>query len=341
MVTAEQAKKKLQGVKYPGFSRDIVSFGLVKEIRCEGDLIEIKLTFSTENEEKRNYIKKSICAELGIEKVSFIESEIKENVTKTSRKIANIKNIIAIASGKGGVGKSTVAINLACMLSKLGKKVAVLDADISGPNIPTMSGVSDEVDITENKKMIPHKRHQVDFMSLGFFLEGSTPVIWRGPMIHGAIKQLIDDTEWGTKDLLIVDLPPGTSDAQLTLSQTVMLDGAVIVTTPQDVALLDASRGVAMFQKMDVPIIGIVENMSYFLCPHCKQQSHIFRHGGAKSEAQKLEIPFLGEIPLESAVCESGDSGVPIVISEPESLASHAFEQCASMIIRYINNLGA
>ncbi|MDP3980488.1 MAG: Mrp/NBP35 family ATP-binding protein [Chlamydiota bacterium] len=333
MDSTEQIYELLKTIKYPGFSRDIVSFGLVKDVKHQDQTAEITLAFTTEDAQKKNRIKEDIKNRLKDIKVFFVETQAPQQSTNISpAKIPGISRIIAVASGKGGVGKSTLSVNLACALAGLGNKVAILDADISGPNIPMMCGADEHPDISNDKKIVPLKKHQLTLMSLGFFLEGNSPVIWRGPMIHGAIRQLINDTLWGEQDYLIVDLPPGTGDAQLTLSQLVPVDGAVIITTPQDVALLDASRGVVMFQKMNIPILGIIENMSYFICPHCSKETHIFKQGGGDRESKKLGVPFLGRIPLDGAICEAGDIGIPIVIAQPESNIAKAFFDCAQIL---------
>jgi ATP-binding protein involved in chromosome partitioning len=213
--------------------------------------------------------------------------------------LPGIRFIVAVASGKGGVGKSTTAVNLAMALSQKGLKIGLMDADVYGPSIPRMMGLSGEPFMNENEKMEPLVRDGVKVMSLGFLIDEAEPMIWRGPMVHSAITQLFQNVAWGDIDVLVIDLPPGTGDAQLTLAQTVLLSGAVIVSTPQDIALLDARKALAMFRKTDIPILGIVENMSFFECPHCKARSDIFSHGGARAEAEKLGIPFLGEIPLD------------------------------------------
>ena len=235
-----------------------------------------------------------------------------------------VKYIVAVASGKGGVGKSTTAVNLAAALVQKGLKVGLLDADIYGPSIPRMLAVTGKPQAREDKKLIPHERYGMAVMSMGFLIPEDAPMIWRGPMVHSAITQLFRDVDWGERDILVVDLPPGTGDAQLTMVQSVALAGAVIVSTPQDIALLDARKGLAMFQKTDVPVLGIIENMSYFQCPHCGGRSDIFSHGGARLEAEKLNLPFLGEIPLDIAVRQKSDEGMPLTLADPEGkIAGH------------------
>jgi ATP-binding protein involved in chromosome partitioning len=232
--------------------------------------------------------------------------------------IPGISAVIAVASGKGGVGKSTTALNLALGLRDLGLRVGLLDADIYGPSVPRLTGIREKPQLTDNKKMIPIERFGLAIMSIGFLVEEETAMIWRGPMVMSAITQMLRDVVWGTLDILVVDMPPGTGDAQLTLAQNVPLKGAVIISTPQDLSLIDARRGLAMFRKVNVPVLGIVENMSYFQCPHCGTRSDIFGHGGARLEAERLAVPFLGEIPLHMSIRATSDSGTPVVESEPD-----------------------
>jgi ATP-binding protein involved in chromosome partitioning len=232
--------------------------------------------------------------------------------------IPGISAIIAVASGKGGVGKSTTALNLALGLRDLGLRVGLLDADIYGPSVPRLTGIRDKPTLDDHKKMIPIMKFGLSIMSIGFLVEEETAMIWRGPMVMSAITQMLRDVAWGTLDVLIVDMPPGTGDAQLTLAQNVPLKGAVIVSTPQDLALIDARRGLAMFTKVNVPVLGIVENMSYFQCPECGTRSDIFGHGGARHEAERLGVPFLGEVPLHMSIRAMSDAGTPVVESEPD-----------------------
>jgi ATP-binding protein involved in chromosome partitioning len=232
--------------------------------------------------------------------------------------IPGISAVIAVASGKGGVGKSTTALNLALGLRDLGLRVGLLDADIYGPSVPRLTGIREKPRLNDDKKMIPIQRFGLAIMSIGFLVEEETAMIWRGPMVMSAITQMLRDVMWGTLDILVVDMPPGTGDAQLTLAQNVPLKGAIIISTPQDLSLIDARRGLAMFKKVNVPVFGIVENMSYFQCPHCGTRSDIFGHGGARLEAERLAVPFLGEIPLHMSIRTTSDSGTPVVESEPD-----------------------
>ncbi len=256
----------------------------------------------------------------------------KAQAAQTKSGIPGIQAIIAVASGKGGVGKSTVAVNLALGLQRLGKRVGILDADIYGPSLPRMMGISEKPRVSDDKKLIPIEKFGVACMSIGFLIEEDRATVWRGPMVAGALQQMLTDVNWGDLDVLVVDMPPGTGDAQLTLAQRVPLAGAVIVSTPQDIALIDARRGLAMFRRVEVPVFGIVENMSYFICPHCGEASEIFGHGGARETAEQLGCDFLGEIPLHIAIRENSDGGTPIVVSQPDSEQAHAFMDLAAEV---------
>ncbi len=253
--------------------------------------------------------------------------------------IPGVKYVIAVSSGKGGVGKSTVSVNLAVAMALTGAKVGLLDADIYGPNIPMMMGVTKPPEQRDGK-IAPAESHGVKLISMGFFVPEETAVVWRGPMVHTAIQQLFRDVLWGELDYLIIDLPPGTGDAQLTLTQLVPLTGAVTVTTPQEVALHDVRKGMMMFQKVNVPLLGIVENMSYFLCGHCGERTEIFSHGGGERAAAKLGVPFLGRIPIDPAIRDGGDSGMPIVVADPASPQSAAFRDIAQKIIAEVSDSG-
>ena len=254
---------------------------------------------------------------------------------RSSLPLPGVKHIVAVASGKGGVGKSTVACNLAVGLAKLGLKVGVLDADLFGPSMPKLFGLSAKPEIgPDGQKLIPLEAFGVRVMSIGFLIEEGAPVIWRGPMVMSALNQLLREVAWGDLDVLVVDMPPGTGDTQLTMAQNVPLSGAVIVSTPQDLALIDARRGIAMFKQVQVPLLGIVENMSYFLCPHCGGRTDVFSHAGAQREAERLGVPFLGEVPLDIAIRANSDEGRPVVASLPDSAHAGSFLEIARRVAR-------
>lgn len=336
MLTEDMIRDALKGVKYPGYSRDIVSFGLVKEVVVQGANVQVRMQLTSSHPEVAHQIRteaeQALARVPGIGKVNLDVQQQGapaaavggQNPFAHQNRVEGIKRIVAVASGKGGVGKSTVSVNLACALQQLGKKVGLLDCDIYGPSIPLMMGTRDKPTISAEEKMVPPSNHGVRLMSMGFLLDGDQPVIWRGPMIMKTIQQFIHATDWGTLDFLLVDLPPGTGDAQLSLCQTVPLDGGVIVTTPQEASLGVVRKGIAMFQKVNVPILGIVENMSSFTAPG-GQRFDIFGKGGGRTEAERLNVPFLGEIPIFMEIREGGDKGVPVVVSQPQTPAGQAF----------------
>src|SRR5262245_4427477 len=304
----------LRKVPYPGFSRDIVSFGLVKGVRVHGDIVSARLELTTGQPEILDRIKAEAEAAIraafpGVGRVLIETKAIAAQGVTPKRLLPEVRHAVAVASGKGGVGKSTVAVNLAVSLAREGWATGLLDADIYGPSVPLMTGTVGEAPAPGPEGVEPIPRHGIRLMSIGFFLDKDAALVWRGPMVMKAVTQLLEDVNWGRLDYLVIDLPPGTGDAQLTLSQAVRLAVAVVVTTPQDVALIDAVKGVTMFRKVDVPILGIVENMSYYLCPHCGERSDIFSHGGAAREALRLGVPFLGEIPIHPSIRAGGDEG--------------------------------
>ncbi len=250
--------------------------------------------------------------------------------------IPGVNAVIAVASGKGGVGKSTTAVNLALGLRDLGLKVGMLDADIYGPSLPKLLAIKEKPKTIGGTRLIPIERYGMSVMSIGFLIDEETPMIWRGPMVMSAITQMLREVEWGTLDVMVVDMPPGTGDAQLTMAQQVPLKGAVIVSTPQDLALIDARRGIAMFKRVDVPVLGVVENMSYFVCPSCGTRSDIFSHGGARREAERLGVPFLGEVPLHITIREKSDSGLPVVATEPDGVHAKIYREIATKVLEQL-----
>src|SRR5262245_23683411 len=342
MLTQETITNALKAVKYPGYSRDIVSFGLVKDIAANNDAVSVTLQLTSPNPEAARHIKEDCERALkALPEVRMVHVEVKtpaaapgataQGVWASQNRVPGINRIVAVASGKGGVGKSTVSANLACALQHLGARVGLLDCDIYGPSIPLMMGINQRPTISPEEKMIPPSNYGVKLMSMGFLVEGDMPVIWRGPMIVKTIQQFFTAVDWGQLDYLLVDLPPGTGDAQLTLCQTVPLDGGVIVTTPQEASLGVVRKGIAMFQKVNVPILGLIENMSYFTTPN-GERIEIFGHGGGQEEARRQNVAFLGEVPIFTEIREGGDKGIPVTISAPESPAGKAFIEIAGRV---------
>jgi ATP-binding protein involved in chromosome partitioning len=345
-LTEEKVLEVLKSVRFPGLSRDIVSFGFVKDLAVGGGNVSFRLEVQTSSPRAAEEIQRDATEKLrslpGVNAVT-IRLDVREPAPAPPRGavgvpppdaslLPEVRFKIAVASGKGGVGKSTVAANLALALSRLGSQVGLMDSDIYGPSQQMMMGIDEKPFINEANQIVPVERFGVRVMSLGFLMDVDQPVIWRGPMVMKAVEQFLGDVAWGKLDFLVVDMPPGTGDAQLTLTQKIQLSGAVIVTTPQDVALIDARKGLAMFQKVNVPVLGIIENMSFYVCKKCGHREEIFKHGGGKQTAKKLNVPFLGEIPIDPKVAIGGDSGVPIVAAEPKSPVTEAFLSIAEAI---------
>jgi ATP-binding protein involved in chromosome partitioning len=335
MVSTQDVIEALGHVMDPELHRDVVSLGMIEGMRIDGDKASFTLNLTTPACPLRAEMEKSVKdAVASVPGIKHVEMKVSAHVVTTrtsadaSGALKAVKNIIAVASGKGGVGKSTVAANLALALSASGAKVGLLDADIYGPSVPLMMGVKDKPQVRD-EIIIPPTAYGVKVISLGFFYKDETPLVWRGPMVAGAVKQLLTQVEWGDLDYLICDLPPGTGDASLTLAQTVPLGGVVIVTTPQDAAVNIATKALAMFRKLNVPILGVLENMSYFVCPHCGEKSYIFSSGGGARAASQLNVQFLGEIPLYPKIREQSDAGKPIVASNPDSPEAAAFKDVA------------
>ena len=344
MLNEEQVKEALKSVKYPGYSRDIISFGLVKEVAAANGAVSVTLQLSNATPETAAQLKtETERAIRALPDVQRVHIDVRNtavaagatNPFGNQNKVSGIKRIVAIASGKGGVGKSTASVNIACGLRHLGAKVGLLDCDIYGPSIPLMMGIHERPTISADEKLVPPTNYGVHLMSMGFLIEGDAPVIWRGPMIVKTIQQFFFSVAWGELDYLLVDLPPGTGDAQLTLCQTVPLDGGVIITTPQEASLGVVRKGIGMFQKVNVPILGIVENMSYFTAPG-GERVEIFGHGGGQEEARRQNTPFLGEIPIFTEIREGGDKGIPVTISAPESPAGTAFIKIAEQLRNHL-----
>jgi ATP-binding protein involved in chromosome partitioning len=340
MVTPQLVLEELKKVKYPGFARDIVSFGMVKDIEVGSRGVNVILAPTTARPEIVQQIRDAVAATVSqmpggpaVEVTVIAPDQPPRRVQQGPSGVPGVAHVIAVASGKGGVGKSTVAVNLALALSQLGHRVGLLDADVYGPSVPLMLGLTERPQSTEDKRIVPLERFGLKVISLGLFIAEGTPVIWRGPMINKLLTQFLREVEWGELDYLVLDLPPGTGDAQLTITQQVPLDGGVIVTTPQDVALEDVKRGVKMFQQVNAPVLGVVENMSYYLCSGCGDRAELFGHGGGAAMAKQFDIAFLGEIPLVREVREAGDNGKPLVAAQPEHPQSLAFRAIAQRVM--------
>jgi ATP-binding protein involved in chromosome partitioning len=340
MPTPQELLATLRQVKYPGFTRDIVSFGMVKDIQIGSRGVSIELATSSANAEAMDTIRRAIADIVGkatglpveIVVATAAPAQVPTGPPREKPGIPGIGAIVAVASGKGGVGKSTVAVNLACALAAQGLRIGLLDADVYGPSVSMMLGIEGAPPVREDRRIVPAERFGVRAISMGMFLGERTPVIWRGPMVTKLITEFFRNVVWGELDYLILDLPPGTGDAQLTVAQQVPLAGGVIVTTPQDVALLDVRRGITMFEQVKTPVLGIVENMSYHLCTGCGDRAEIFGHGGGESMARQFGVPFLGEIPLVRAIRSAGDEGVPLVVADPTHPQSRAFMEVAGAV---------
>ncbi len=346
-MTRDEVIAALSHIKDPDLHKDIVSLGFVKKVEITDHKVDIEIQLTTPACPVRDDMKSQAVEE--VRKLGFrgdIKVDMTSQVVGHSNQVREqilpgVKNTIAVASGKGGVGKSTVAVNLAMALAADGAKVGIVDADVYGPSLPLMLGVTERPEtekIDENRfKIFPVEKFGIKMMSIGFLVDTETPMIWRGPMASGAVKQFLTDVVWDDLDYMIFDLPPGTGDVQLTLVQTLPLTGAVIVTTPQDVSLADVRRGVRMFQKVNVPIMGVIENMSYYVCSHCGHREDIFSHGGGKKTAESFGVPFLGEIPIYTPIRIGGDTGRPIVLTEPESEQSQMIRAAARQLAAKIS----
>jgi ATP-binding protein involved in chromosome partitioning len=339
----------LRVVQDPDLHRDIVSLGFVQNLRIEPTgAVAFDINLTTPACPVKDDLKDQ--ARMAVANLGWV-TDVRVTMTANTAAarggpanatplIPNVKNVVAVASGKGGVGKSTTSVNLAVALSQTGAKVGLLDADIYGPNLPLMMGLKEKPEVQGHQGHIqPVLRYGIKLVSIGFFLDENKPVIWRGPMVHGAIQQFLRDFDWGELDYLVVDLPPGTGDAPLSLAQLIPLSGVVIVTTPQDVALQDVAKGMAMFRQLEVPLIGVIENMSYFVCPNCSERHELFGRGGGQRIADAFGAPFLGQVPLQPNVRTGGDEGQPVVLADPESPAAEAFRGVAGAVARQVSVL--
>lgn len=341
-LTEPNVLEALKVVKDPDLHRDIVALNFVKNVKIDGRNLSFAIELTTPacpvRDELKAQSEKAIRTTIDVESVTI---EMTSNVTRHDNQqkesvLPGVRNTIAVASGKGGVGKSTVAVNLAVALAKDGAKVGLVDADVYGPSIPLMMGLTGRPQV-KNQRLQPMEKYGVKVMSIGFLVDPMQAVIWRGPMASGAVKQFMSDVDWGELDYLVFDLPPGTGDIQLTLVQTIPLTGALIVTTPQDISLADARKGFVMFQKVNVPIFGIVENMSYYVCKHCGEREEIFDNGGGKRAAEELSVPFLGEIPIYTSIRVGGDKGKPIVLDEAHKVQGDIIQTIARNLAAQIS----
>ena len=333
----------LKVIQDPDLHRDIVSLGFVKQVSIDGEMVSVVIELTTPacpvKDQMREQAETVLRQLPGVEKVYV---EMTANVRSASSPdegraaIPGVKNIIAVGAGKGGVGKTTVSVNMACALAQHGSRVGLLDGDIYGPNVPIMLGVQTQLE-TDGKKIVPAERHGIRVVSIGFLTQDEAPVIWRGPMLHGVIQQFFREVNWGDLDYLIIDMPPGTGDVALSLSQTVPVSGAVAVTTPQTVSLADTRRAIRMYQKLNIPVLGLLENMSHFVCPECNHESDIFGKGGGELLAEQMKVPYLGQIPLYEPIRVGGDQGTPIVMTEPESPAGQALIDSAARLAAQVS----
>jgi len=344
MVTPEDVLRVLSTVQEPELHRDLVSLGMVEDLQVDGSRVSFTVVLTTPacplKSEIERQAREAVMSIPGVQEVQVKLSSRVRGAQRERVMIPGVRHVIAVGSGKGGVGKSTVSVGLALALAESGARVGLLDADIWGPNIPQMLGVQ-TLPQPNGDKILPATSHGVRMISMGFFVDEDTPVIWRGPMVAKMVEQLLTDVDWGELDYLVVDLPPGTGDASLTLAQSIPLSGLVVVVTPQEVAVADAMKAASMFQRLNVPILGIVENMSYFVCPHCNQRTEIFGEGGARRLAEMHGVPLLGELPLDPSVRAGGDAGRPILVVEPESPVSEAFRKVAGRVAARVSMLSA
>ena len=344
-LTKEEILNAIKQVKDPDLHRDIVSLGMVKKVDLNGGRVSVEVELTTPacplKDQIKEDVRRVVAALDGVKEVLVqMSSSVRKGPSLAAEGgLRGIKNVIAVASGKGGVGKSTVCVNLAVALSKTGARVGLMDADIYGPNVPLMLGIPPDQrpGVTPDEQIIPLEACGLKVISMGVLVPPESPMVWRGPMLHSAVTQFLQKVEWGELDYLLVDLPPGTGDVQLSLVQTVSVTGAVMVTTPQEVALMDVRKGIAMFEKTKVAILGIVENMSAFVCPHCNQETPIFSRGGGRREAEKRGVPFLGEILIDPRIREGGDQGKPIVIAWPDSPSAKRFVEAAGVLAQQVS----
>ena len=341
-ITQEQILSALRTIEDPDLHKDIVSLGFVKEVKISGGEVDFTIELTTPacpvKEQMKAEAESKVAALPGVTAArARMTADVRVRGGFGRQAIPGIRNIVAVGAGKGGVGKSTTAVNLALALTQKGARVGLMDADVYGPNIPQMLGIEAPPEVSEDKKMVPPEAYGIKVISMGMLVPPDQPVIWRGPMLHGAVQQFMREVQWGELDYLIVDLPPGTGDVSLTMSQSVPVAGAVVVTTPQGVSISDVRKAVAMFRQLNIPVLGVVENMSFFVCGHCNERTDIFGNGGGQRMAEDLKIPFLGGVPIDTRVRSGGDEGNPIVAAAPDAPAAQAFIEVAGKVAAQIS----
>jgi ATP-binding protein involved in chromosome partitioning len=338
MVTEASVLEALRIVKDPDLHQDIVTLGFIKNLRVAGDRVSFTIELTTPacpvKDQMRDQASAAVSALPGVARVDVeMTASVRAVAAPDAGRapVESVKNIIAVGAGKGGVGKTTVAVNLAIALARCGSRVGMIDGDIYGPNVPIMLGIRDQL-TTDGQKIIPAEKYGIQVISMGFMTSEDSAVIWRGPMLHGAIQQFFREVRWNNLDYLIVDMPPGTGDVALSLSQTVPVAGSIVVSTPQQVSIADSRRAIRMYQKLNIPTLGVIENMSHFVCPNCNHAADIFGHGGAEKMAEDMAVPFLGRIPIYQPIREGSDNGVPLVLGDPDSPAARAFTAAAERV---------
>jgi len=341
-VTQEEVLAVLRTVQDPDLHKDIVSLGFVKDVLIAEGAVDFTIELTTPACPVRDQMKaeaeQKVAALPGVDVArAKMTAEVRARGGFGRQAVPGIRNIVAVGAGKGGVGKSTTAVNLAVALALKGARVGLMDTDVYGPNVPQMLGIAEQPRVNEEKRIVPPEAHGIKAISMGMLVPADQPVIWRGPMLHGAVQQFMRDVEWGELDYLIVDLPPGTGDVSLSMAQSVPVAGAVVVTTPQGVSVSDVRKAVGMFRQLNIPVLGVIENMSYFICSHCEERTEIFGHGGGARMAEDLGIPFLGEVPIDTRVRSGGDEGSPIVVAAPEAPAARAFIDLAGRVAAQVS----
>jgi ATP-binding protein involved in chromosome partitioning len=341
-VSQDQVLSVLRTIQDPDLHKDIVSLGFVKDVRIEDGEVDFTIELTTPacpvKDSMKAEAEQKVASLPGVKAArAKMTADVRARGGFSRQTVAGIRNILAVGAGKGGVGKSTTAVNVAVALARKGARVGLMDADVYGPNIPQMLGVSGQPEVNDERKMVPLEAHGIKVISMGMLVPPDQPIIWRGPMLHGAVQQFMREVAWGELDYLVVDLPPGTGDVALSMAQSVPVAGAVVVTTPQGVSVSDVRKAVAMFRQLNIPVLGVIENMSFFVCPHCDERTEIFGHGGGERMAEEVKIPFLGGVPIDTRVRAGGDEGRPIVAVDPDAPAALAFSEVASRVAAQIS----